>query len=76
MKWKFISHVWLSAIAWTVALQAPLSMESPRQEYRSGNIWASPFSRDLPDPGIEPTSPEFQADSLPSEPQAKLLRLT
>ena len=29
------------------------------------------FFRDLPDPGIEPTSPEFpalQADALPSEP--------
>ena len=26
------------------------------------------FSRDLPDPGIEPGSPELQADSLPSEP--------
>jgi len=29
---------------------------------------AIPFSRDLPDPGIEPGSPELQADSLPSEP--------
>ena len=26
------------------------------------------FSRDLPDPGIEPGSPALQADSLPSEP--------
>ena len=26
------------------------------------------FSRDLPDPGIEPRSPTLQADSLPSEP--------
>ena len=29
---------------------------------------AIPFSRDLPDPGIEPGSPALQADSLPSEP--------
>ena len=29
---------------------------------------AIPFSRDLPDPGIETVSPELQADSLPSEP--------
>ena len=29
---------------------------------------AVPFSRDLPDPGIEPRSPALQADSLPSEP--------
>ena len=27
-----------------------------------------PLSRDLPDPGIVPGSPELQADSLPSEP--------
>ena len=26
---------------------------------------AKPFSRDLPDPGIEPMSPALQADSLP-----------
>ena len=26
------------------------------------------FSRDLPDPGIEPRSPALQADSLPAEP--------
>ena len=25
------------------------------------------FSRDLPDPGIEPESPALQADSLPTE---------
>ena len=29
---------------------------------------AIPFSRGLPDPGIEPLSPASQADSLPSEP--------
>ena len=29
------------------------------------------FSRDLLNPGIEPGSPELQADSLPSEPQGK-----
>ena len=29
------------------------------------------FSRDLPDPGIEPGSPALQADSLPSEPPGK-----
>ena len=30
------------------------------------------FSRDLPDPGIEPGSPALQADSLLSEPPGKL----
>ena len=34
--------------------QAPLSMGFPRQEYGSG--LPSPPLRDLPDPGIEPTS--------------------
>ena len=29
------------------------------------------FSRDLPDPGIEPRSPALQVDSLPTEPLAK-----
>ena len=28
---------------------------------------AYPFSRDLPDPGIEPGSPALQADFLPTE---------
>ena len=28
-----------------------------------------PFSRDLPNPGIEPQSPTLKADSLPAEPQ-------
>ena len=32
---------------------------------------AVPFSRDLPNPGIEPRSPTLQADSLPAEPQGK-----
>ena len=32
---------------------------------------AVPFSKDLPNPGIEPRSPTLQADSLPAEPQGK-----
>ena len=32
---------------------------------------AFPFSRYLPNPGIEPRSPTLQADSLPAEPQGK-----
>ena len=40
---------------WTVAHQAPLSMEFSRQEYWSGLPF--PIPGDLPDPGIEPTSP-------------------
>ena len=40
---------------WTVAHQAPLYMEFPRQECRSGLPFPSPG--DLPDTGMEPTSP-------------------
>ena len=47
---------------WAVAHQAPLSMQFPRQEYWSGLPFPSPGY--LPDPGIEPASPAWQADSL------------
>ena len=66
---KSLSCVWLSVTPWTVAHQAPPSMEFSRQEYWSGLSFPSPG--DLPDPGIEPRSPELQADALPSEPPGK-----
>ena len=50
---------------WTVARPAPLSMEFSRQEYWSGLPFPSP--EDLPNPVIEPRSPELQADSLLTE---------
>ena len=40
---------------WTVAHQAPLSMEFSRQEYWNGLLFPSPG--DLPRPGIKPMSP-------------------
>ena len=49
--------------------QAPLFMGFSRQEYWRGLPFSSPG--DLPDPGIEPSSPTLQADSLPSEPPEK-----
>ena len=67
---KSLSHVQLFAIPWTVVYQASLSMGFSRQEYWSGLPCPSP--RDLPDLGIELTSPAFQADSLLSEPPGKL----
>ena len=48
------------ATPWTVALQAPLSMELSRQGYWSGVPFPSP--RDLPNPGIKPQSSALQAD--------------
>ena len=35
---------------------------------------AFPFSRDLPNPGMEPRSPTLQADSLPAEPTDAVLK--
>ena len=46
----------------TVVHQAPLSMGFSRQECCSGLPF--PSSGDLPNPGIEPSSPALQADSL------------
>ena len=45
------------------------SMGFPRQEYWSRLPFS--FPGDLPDSGVEPTSPALQADSLPSQPLGK-----
>ena len=71
---KLLSHVRLFAIPWTVAYQAPPSMEFSRLEYWSGLPFPSPG--DLPNPGIEPRSPTLQADALPSELLGKPLFLS
>ena len=69
VKVKLLGHVQLFATPWTVAYQAPQSMEFSRQEYWSGLPFPSPG--DLLDPGIESRSPTLQADALPSEPPGK-----
>ena len=66
---KSISRVRPFVTPWTVAHQAPQSMEFSRQEYWSGLPF--PFPGDLPNPGIEPRSPALQADALPLEPPGK-----
>ena len=66
---KSLSRVRLFVTPWTVAYQALPSMEFSRQEYWSGLPFPSP--EDLPNPRIEPGSPKFQADALPSEPPGK-----
>ena len=55
-----------SETPWTVARQAPLSMEFFRQEYWSGLPFPPPG--DLPHPMIEPGSPAMQEtpSSFPS----------
>ena len=68
--WDYsLSPLRLLATSWTVARQAPLSMEFFRQEYCSG--LPCPPPGDLPEPGIQPASPmspSLQADSLPADP--------
>ena len=73
-----LSHSVMSDFAspWTVAHQAPLSMEFSRQEYWSELPFSPPG--DLPDPGIEPTSPaspaltgRFFTPVPPGKPQLK-----
>ena len=54
-----LSYIQLFVTPWTVASQAPLSFEFPRQEYWSGLPFLSPEA--LPDPGIEPVSSESLA---------------
>ena len=66
---KSLSDVQLFLTPWTVAHEAPPSMEFSSQEYWSGFPFPSPG--DLPDPGIEPRSPTLQAEALTSEPPGK-----
>ena len=63
------SCVRLFTTLWTVAQQAPLSVEILQARILE---WvAMPSSRDLPTPGIKPRSPTLQADSLPPDPPRK-----
>ena len=58
-----LSRVQLFATPWTVARQAPLSMEFARPEYWSGLPF--PSLGNPPDSGIELVSPAWQVGSLP-----------
>ena len=70
-KWKSksLNSVWLFATPWTVACQAPLSMEFSRSTYWSGLPCPPPGN--LPNPGIKLRSLTLQVDSLPVEPPGK-----
>ena len=72
VKVKSFSCVRLFVTPWSVAYQAPPSMGFSRQEHWGGLPF--PSLGDLPDPGIEPGSPAFQADALTSEPPGKSVR--
>ena len=69
-RFKLLTRVQLFATLWIVAHQAPPSMGFFRQEYVSGLLFPSPG--DFPNPGIKPTFPALQADSLPTEPKGKI----
>ena len=56
-----------SETLWTVAHQAPLSMEFSRRKYWSGLPF--PSSGDLPNPGMEPGSPALQESLLSESPE-------
>ena len=67
-----LSHIQLFVTQWTVACQAPLSMESPRQEYWSRLSFSPPG--DLPNPGIKPASlasPTLAGGFFTTEPPRK-----
>ena len=66
VKVKSLSCARFFTTPWTVAYQAPQSMNFSRREYWSGLPFPSPG--DLPDPGNEPRSPALQAEALTSEP--------
>ena len=65
-----LTSVWLFVTPWTATHWDPLSMGFSRQEYWSQEPF--PFPGDLPNPGIEPTSPVlagvFFITELPGKP--------
>ena len=70
---QLLSSVWLFETSWTVACQAPLSMEFSRQEYWSELAFPPPG--DLPNAGIESASlasPALAVGFFTALPPAKL----
>ena len=68
-KVKSLSHVQLFVTPWTVAYQYPPSRAFSQQEYCS--VLSFPSPGDLSNPGIEPRSPTWHADTLLSKPPGK-----
>ena len=63
------SHVQLHASLWTIARQAPLSMEFSRQACWSG--LPCPPPGDGPNPGIKPRSPALEGEFFTTDPPEK-----
>ena len=74
VKVKLLSRVRLFATPWTVAYQAPQSMEFSRQYYWSGLPF--PSAGNLLDLGIEPKSPALTGGFFTTEPPGKALSLS
>ena len=64
-----LSCIWLFAIPWIVAYQAPLSIGFSKQEHCSGLPFPSPGN--LHDPGIKPRSLAFAGWFFTTEPPGK-----
>ena len=69
---QLLSRVRLFVTPWTVACQAPVSMEFPRQEYWRGLPFPSPG--DLSDPGVELLSLALTGRFFTTEPPGKPLQ--
>ena len=69
-----LSHVRLFVTPWTVALQTPLPVGFPRQEYQSGLLFPPPL-RNIPSPRIEHMSPALAGRFFTAEPPGKPYRL-
>ena len=69
-----LSYVWLFATPWTVARQAPLSVEFPRQEYRVGCHFL--LHRTVPTQGLCLRLLCWQADFFTTVPSGKTLSST
>ena len=68
--WWLIAKSCLTlATPWIMSCQAPLSMGFSRQESWSGLPFPSPG--DLPDPGVEPTSPALAGGFFTTEPRGE-----
>ena len=70
-----LSGIQLFVTPWKVVRQTPLSMEFSGQEYWSGLPFSAPFLSlgELPDPEIEPGSPEL-AGGFVTEPPGKSIK--
>ena len=60
------SHIWLFVTLWNVAHGVSLSMGFSREEYWSGLQFPPPG--DLPDSGIQPSSPALAGRFFTTEP--------